>query len=57
MSDYIHTVIISNTCPDHRGFVSNTFYILQYLALKDVLILVLFLNLASGYENMNDHFF
>ncbi len=26
-------------------------------ALKDVLILVLFLSLASGYENMNDHFF
>ncbi len=26
------------------------------LALKDDLILVLFLNLASGYENMNDHF-
>ncbi len=27
------------------------------LALKDVLILVLFLSLASGYENMNDPFF
>ncbi len=27
------------------------------LALKDDFILVLFLNLASGYENMNDHFF
>ncbi len=27
------------------------------LALKDVLILVLFLSLASGYENMNDHLF
>ncbi len=27
------------------------------LALKDVLILVSFLNLASGYENMNDHLF
>ncbi len=27
------------------------------LALKYVLILVLFLSLASGYENMNDHFF
>ncbi len=27
------------------------------LALKDDIILVLFLNLASGYENMNDHFF
>ncbi len=27
------------------------------LALKDVLILVSFLSLASGYENMNDHFF
>ncbi len=27
------------------------------LALKDVLILVSFLNLASGSENMNDRFF
>ncbi len=27
------------------------------LALKDILILVLFLNLASGYENMNDNLF
>ncbi len=27
------------------------------LALKDVLILVSFLSFASGYENMNDHFF
>ncbi len=27
------------------------------LALKDVLILVSFLSLASSYENMNDHFF
>ncbi len=27
------------------------------LAIKDVLILVSFLNLASGYENMNDHLF
>ncbi len=27
------------------------------LALKDVLILVSFLSLASGYENMNDHLF
>ncbi len=27
------------------------------LALKDVLILVLFFNLSSVYENMNDHFF
>ncbi len=27
------------------------------LALKDVLILVSFLNLASGYENMNGHLF
>ncbi len=27
------------------------------LALKDVLILVSFLNLATGFENMNDHFF
>ncbi len=27
------------------------------LALKDVLILVSFLSLASGYEKMNDHLF
>ncbi len=27
------------------------------LALKDVFILVSFLNLANGYENMNDNFF
>ncbi len=27
------------------------------LALKDVLILVSFFNLASGYENMNDNLF
>ncbi len=27
------------------------------LDLKDVLILVSFLSLASGYENMNDHLF
>ncbi len=27
------------------------------LALKDVLIIVSFLSLASGYENMNDHLF
>ncbi len=27
------------------------------LALKDVLILVLFLSLSSGYENMNDNLF
>ncbi len=26
-------------------------------ALKDILILVSFLNMASGYENMNDHLF
>ncbi len=27
------------------------------VALKDVLIFVLFLSLATGYENMNDHLF
>ncbi len=44
----------------HRAdppYTQNTQAALGPLALKYVLILVLFLNLASCCENMNDHFF
>ncbi len=40
MSDYIHTIITSDTCPDLRCFVSNTFYIIystfKYLSWSQV---------------------
>ncbi len=36
----------------HRKYMPR-----RTVALKEVLIFVLFLSLASGYENMNDHLF